>query len=52
MTFGKAVYFNALQTSRIIHHLSNDVFISNIIIKTQHERIATLPLTERPLLLI
>ena len=32
MAFGKAVEFNALQTSRIIHNLSNDVFISNNII--------------------
>ena len=32
MTFGKAGKFNVLQTSRIIHNLSNDVFISNNII--------------------
>ena len=32
MTFGKAGKFNVLQTSRIIHNLSNDFFISNNII--------------------
>ena len=34
MTFGKAVKSNVLQTSRITHNLSNDVFISNNIINT------------------
>ena len=34
MTFGKSVKSNVLQTSRIIHNLSNDVFISNNIITT------------------
>ena len=32
MAFGKSVKCNVLQTSRIIHNLSNDVFISNNII--------------------
>ena len=35
MTFGKAVKFNVLHTSRIIHNLSNEVFISNNIINTK-----------------
>ena len=34
MKFGKAVKFNVLQTSRIIHNLSNGIFISNNIINT------------------
>ena len=36
MTFGKVVKFNVLQTSRTIHNLSNDVFISNIIINNEN----------------
>ena len=32
MKFGKAVKSNVLQTSKINHNLSNDVFISNNII--------------------
>ena len=34
MTFGKAVKSNVLKTSRIIHNISNDVFISNNIINS------------------
>ena len=34
MKFGKAVKSNVLQTIRITHNVSNDVFISNNIINT------------------